>query len=316
MSGTPVENRLTEYWSILDFLNKGIFGTQKQFVEEFATPIQLYRSKAKLEKFKKITQPFILRRLKSDKSIINDLPDKVESNQYCSLATKQAAMYQKLVNETIFQVNNKLPDERKGLVLQMITGLKQICNHPYHFSKEEDMDFENSGKVTMLFNLLETIYENNEKVLIFTQYKQMGDILVQLIEKHFQTNVLFLHGSLSRKERDEMIDKFQTDSSFQTFVLSLKAGGLGLNLTEASNVIHFDLWWNPASEAQATDRAYRIGQTKNVMVYRLICKGTFEEKIDEMLSNKKQLAEMTVVTGDKWVGDLSEKEIRGIFELR
>jgi len=316
MSGTPVENRLTEYWSILDFLNQGIFGTQKQFVDEFATPIQLYRSKSKLEKFKKITQPLILRRLKSDKSIINDLPDKVESNQYCHLTKEQTALYQTVISNTLELIATAEKKDRSGLIFKMIISLKQICNHPYHFLKKGDLSFDISGKVTMLFNILETIYENNEKVLIFTQYKEMGDILVSLIEKHFQVPVLFLNGSLSKNQRDVVIDTFQTQSNYQTFVLSLKAGGLGLNLTEANNVIHFDLWWNPATEAQATDRAYRIGQLKNVMVYRLICKGTFEEKINEMLNSKKELAELSVVTGEKWVGDISEKDIKEIFELR
>ncbi|HPI19370.1 MAG TPA: DEAD/DEAH box helicase [Candidatus Kapabacteria bacterium] len=315
MSGTPVENRLSEYWSIFDFVNKGYLGSLKKFSDEFVTPIQQYRDMHKLEKFKKITQPFILRRLKSDKSIIKDLPDKIENNQYCSLTKEQTAIYEKTVKNTLKSVTDAEGIERKGLVLKLMTALKQICNHPNQYLKKPNPDPNTSGKMMLLLSILENILDNNEKTLIFTQYKEMGDLLAEVIEKNFSSIPLFLHGGTTRKQRDELVNKFQEGKSNKIFILSLKAGGTGLNLTAASNVIHYDLWWNPAVEAQATDRAYRIGQQSNVMVYRLLTKGTLEEKIDLMLNSKKELANLTVVSGEKWIGELSNKELKELVSL-
>ena len=315
MSGTPVENRLSEYWSILDYSNKGYLGSLTKFTEEFAKPIQIYRNHERANTFRKITEPFILRRLKSDKNIIKDLPDKIENNQYCSLTKGQAAIYQNVVNNMMKDIENNEGIAKKGLVLKLITALKQICNHPYHFLKKGELTASLSGKSTLLFNILENIYENNEKTLIFTQYKEMGSLLVKLIQENFNTKPLFLHGGLSRKKRDEMVENFQEKRNEKTFILSLKAGGTGLNLTAARNVIHYDLWWNPAVEAQATDRAYRIGQKENVMVYRLLTKGTFEEKIEDMLKIKKELANLTVSTGEKWIGYLSNNELKDLVNL-
>ena len=315
MSGTPVENRLSEYWSILDYTNKGYLGSLTTFTKEFAKPIQIYRDHERAATFRKITEPFIIRRLKSDKNIIKDLPDKIENNQYCSLTKEQAAIYQNVVNNIMKDIGNNEGIARRGLVLKLITALKQICNHPYHFLKKGELSAGLSGKSTLLFNILENIYENNEKTLIFTQYKEMGSLLVKLIQENFNTKPLFLHGGLSRKKRDEMVENFQEKRNEKTFILSLKAGGTGLNLTAAQNVIHYDLWWNPAVEAQATDRAYRIGQKENVMVYRLLTKGTFEEKIEEMLKRKKELANLTVSTGEKWIGELSNNELKELVNL-
>jgi SNF2 family DNA or RNA helicase/uncharacterized Zn finger protein len=315
MTGTPVENRLSEYWSIFDFINKGYLASLKHFIEEFANPIQIYRDHEKLEKFRKITQPFILRRLKSDKNIIKDLPDKIENNQYCSLTKEQTAIYQNVLDGIMKTVEDSEGIQRKGLVLKLMTALKQICNHPTQYLKKGTIDPELSGKTMLLFNILENIIENNEKTLIFTQYKEMGDILVKLIEDNFKVKTMFLHGGTTRKQRDEMVNNFQEKKNLRIFILSLKAGGTGLNLTAASNVIHYDLWWNPAVEHQATDRAYRIGQKSNVMVYRLLTKGTFEEKIDEMLKSKMELADLTVTTGEKWIGDLSNKELKELVSL-
>lgn len=315
MSGTPVENRLSEYWSILDYANKGYLGSLSKFADEFAKPIQLYRDHEKIERFHHITRPFILRRLKSDKSIIKDLPDKVENNQYCTLTKEQAALYQNVVGNTMKEIESSEGITRRGLVLKLMTALKQICNHPCHFLKRGKLEPELSGKSTLLFSLLENIYENHEKTLIFTQYREMGQLLVQLIENQFGISPLFLHGGTPRKMRDEMVQDFQERKHIKTFILSLKAGGTGLNLTAARNVIHYDLWWNPAVETQATDRAYRIGQTERVMVYRLLTKGTFEEKIDEMLKDKRELADLTVSTGEKWIGELSNRELKDLVSL-
>jgi SNF2 family DNA or RNA helicase len=261
-----------------------------------------------------VTAPFILRRLKSDKSIIADLPDKIENNQFATLTVEQAAVYQSVVQQQMKAIYEEGEEnKRQGKVLKMITALKQICNHPHQFLKKGPKSPDLSGKVQLLLSLLDTIYANGEKTLIFTQYQEMGELLVKIIEDTFGKTPLFLHGATSRPKRDEMVEAFQAPPSFDgendTFILSLKAGGTGLNLTAASNVIHFDLWWNPAVEAQATDRAYRIGQQRNVMVWRLITQGTFEEKIDEMIRRKKDLANLTVATGESWIGNLSNEEL-------
>ncbi|HEY0459845.1 MAG TPA: DEAD/DEAH box helicase [Pyrinomonadaceae bacterium] len=317
MSGTPVENRLSEYWSIMDFANRGYLGSLKKFHENFAKPIQNERDHAALERFKKATAPFLLRRLKSDKSIISDLPDKIENDQLCSLTKEQAAIYENTVKAALKTIEGE--DEnfaRQGLVLQMILALKQICNHPAQYLKKGSDAPELSGKSVLMLSLLENILEAGEKTLIFTQYREMGDLLVKFIEQKFGAETLFLHGGVSRKRRDEMVETFQNERLNKIFILSLKAGGTGLNLTAASNVIHYDLWWNPAVEAQATDRAYRIGQQKNVMVYRLITGGTFEERINDMIRSKRELADLTVGTGENWIGNLPNKDLRDIFELQ
>ena len=315
LSGTPVENRLSEYWSIFDFTNKGFLGSAKFFNDYFARPISMDRDHQKLEAFRRLTEPFILRRVKSDKSIISDLPEKIENNQYCSLAKEQAAVYENVVNSALQEVEESEGIERKGLVLKMMTALKQICNHPVQYLKEGPRNPQHSGKLQLLLGLLNPILESGEKTLIFTQYKEMGELLVEFLEQELDTRPLFLHGSQSRKERDELVQAFQNFRHHKIFILSLKAGGTGLNLTAAQNVVHYDLWWNPAVEAQATDRAYRIGQQRNVMVYRLLSKGTLEERIDEMIRSKKELADLTVGTGEKWLGELNNKELRELVKL-
>jgi uncharacterized Zn finger protein/ERCC4-related helicase len=322
MSGTPVENRLTEFWSIMDYANKGYLGNVKTFKEEFATPIQVFNDEKVTAKFRKITAPFMMRRMKSDKSIISDLPDKMEQNQFASLTKQQAALYQKTMLaameeiEGMGAIDGNDPQtlfKRQGLVLQMILALKQICNHPTQFLKDKTFDATLSGKCELLFELLNCIIDSGEKVLIFTQFKEMGELLERFISERFGEQPMFYHGGCSLRQREEMVQRFQHNRVDKIFILSLKAAGTGLNLTAASHVIHYDLWWNPAVENQATDRAYRIGQTKNVMVHRMICKNTFEERIDEMIQKKKHLAEMTVSSGENWIGKLSNKELRELF---
>ena len=315
MSGTPVENRLSEYWSIFDFANPEYLGNAGWFNAEYGKPIELNQDQHKLTKFKLITAPFIMRRVKTDKSIINDLPDKVENNQYCALTKEQAALYQNLTHDLLEMVEGSNGIERRGLILKLLLVLKQVCNHPSQYLKNDNHHPELSGKAMMLMQLLETIYENNEKVLIFSQYREMGDILRTIIHNHFGKKALQLHGGNSRKERDEMVHAFQHSKQADTFILSIKAGGTGLNLTAAANVIHYDLWWNPAVESQATDRAFRIGQKQNVMVHRMITKGTLEEKIDEMIRSKRKLANLTVTNGEKWIGELSDKELMNLVAL-
>lgn len=320
MSGTPVENRLTEYWSIMEFANKGYLGNIRSFKDNFATPIQVFNDEKAVSRFRKITAPFMMRRMKSDKSIISDLPDKVEQNQYALLTKQQVALYEKTMQaamaeiEGLSGVDGQTLFKRQGLVLQMILALKQICNHPTNFLKNANYDAMLSGKMELLLELLESIVEAGEKVLIFTQFREMGDLLQRFIEERFGEKTMFYHGGTSVQDRQQMVDKFQQNRADKIFILSLKAAGTGLNLTAASHVIHYDLWWNPAVENQATDRAYRIGQKKNVMVHRFITKNTFEEKINDMIQKKKHLADMTVTTGENWIGKLSNKELREIFE--
>ncbi|TAE20746.1 MAG: helicase SNF2 [Cytophagales bacterium] len=315
LSGTPVENRLSEFWSIMDFVNKGYLGGLTKFNEEFGKPIQQERDHQKLDQFRRVTSPFLLRRVKTDKTIISDLPDKIENNQYCSLTSEQASLYESVVQESIRAIEDKDGIARRGLVLKLMTALKQIGNHPHQYLKEGNRQVSLSGKATMLLDLLETIYANHEKVLIFTQYHEMGVLLQEFIQQRFGHEPLFLHGGTPRSDRDEMVEQFQKNRSDHTFILSLKAGGTGLNLTQANHVIHYDLWWNPAVENQATDRAFRIGQTKNVLVYRLMNQGTLEEKIDAMIRSKKELADLSVKTGETWLGDLSDEDLKELVSL-
>jgi SNF2 family DNA or RNA helicase len=317
MSGTPVENRLSEYWSIMDFANRGFLGNLSHFTREFAVPIQSHHDQLAVQRFKRITQPFLLRRLKSDKSIISDLPDKIEQDQYCELSGEQAALYESVVREALRVIGGESDTfKREGLVLQMILALKQICNHPAQYLKKHNADAALSGKAELFLDLLEPISANHEKVIVFTQFRETGEMLANWIIHRYGHAPQFLHGGVPRKKRDEMVERFQNDRTERVFLLSLKAGGTGLNLTAASNVVHFDLWWNPAVEAQATDRAYRIGQQRNVQVHRLITRATFEERINDMIRSKRGLAEMTVGTGEKWIGNLSNAELKEVFTLR
>lgn len=322
MSGTPVENRLSELWSIMDYGNRGVLGSIKEFQETYAMPIEAYNDKSVAATLKKITAPFMMRRLKTDKSIISDLPDKVEMDCYGTLVPEQASLYQKTLEEALKEIEAIEPTDKKelfvrqGLVLQMILALKQICNHPAQYLKNNDLDASKSGKLNLLFDKLDSILDSGEKVLIFTQFKEMGNLLQQFISERYKINPLFYHGGCSVKQRKEMVDNFQNNPADKVFILSLKAAGTGLNLTAASHVIHYDLWWNPAVEAQATDRAYRIGQKKDVMVHRFITKNTFEEQINALIQAKKALADMTVATGENWIGNLSNKELKDIFEIK
>ena len=315
MSGTPVENRLSEYWSIMDFANKGYLNSLKDFKENYAKPIEIDLDQQKLDRFKKITAPFILRRLKSDKSIIKDLPDKIEKDQYCTLTKEQAALYQNVVDTNLENIAKADGIARRGLVLKLITALKQVCNHPVHFLKSGTPEPQHSGKSMLLLDLLTDIEEANQKTLIFTQYQEMGRHLQSMIEAQFGFKPEFLHGGVSRSQRDAMTDNFQNNRNAKILILSLKAGGTGLNLTAANNVVHYDLWWNPAVEAQATDRAYRIGQQSNVLVHRFITQNTFEEKINAMLQQKKELAEMTVNTGEKRLDQMTDTELADFVKL-
>ena len=320
LSGTPVENRLAEFWSIMQFCNPGYLGSQRQFSARYARPIQVDKDEAIAERFRRITSPFLLRRLKTDKDIIADLPDKIEKNEYVSLLPSQAALYQAVVNEAMKTLSGLDTDDahhlfkRKGIILQMILALKQVCNHPAQYLKNDDLRPELSGKTEHLLELVKSILDAGEKVLIFSQFKQMGEMLVRFIQERLGEEALFYHGGCTVEQRAELVRRFQEEPSDRVFVLSLKAAGTGLNLTAATHVIHYDLWWNPAVESQATDRAYRIGQHQNVIVHRFITHSTFEEKIDTLIQDKRRLADITVASGEGWIADLSDDELRELFD--
>lgn len=315
MTGTPVENRLTELWSIFDFINRGYLGTMREFQKSYAIPIERFKENSRAGKLKMSISPFVLRRLKTDKNVISDLPEKMVLNDYCYLSKPQAVLYEKTLNEMMEKISGFTGVNRRGNIFKLITALKQICNHPYQFLKSGEMSRELSGKMDKCISTVQSILDNGEKTLIFTQYKEMGDILCKVLSQECNTEPLFFHGSLSVSQREDLINRFQTEEDSKVMILSLKAGGTGLNLTSATNVIHYDLWWNPAVEDQATDRTYRIGQDKNVMVHRMITLGTFEEKIDEMLKAKKELADMAVYEGEKIITELTDEEIYEIFTL-
>ena len=343
MSGTPVENRLLEFWTIMDFCNRGFLPGQSEFRDKYETPIQKFNNQAVAERFKNITAPFMLRRMKTDKTIISDLPDKIQQDEYAELTKSQAALYKSTLDNFMAELaamggettvtmddamtvvgGDVLADapaggsslfKRKGLILQMILALKQICNHPRTFLKVGEGKVEDSGKLRMLLDLLESIQEQGEKTLIFTQFREMGELLQEVIEREMGLKADFYHGGCTQTQRNAMVKNFQENPEAKVLILSLKAAGTGLNLTAASQVIHYDLWWNPAIEAQATDRAFRIGQTRNVQVHRFITKGTFEEKINALLESKKAIAQMTVNAGETWLADMDDKQLDEIFRL-
>jgi SNF2 family DNA or RNA helicase len=316
LTGTPIENRLSELWSIMEFLNPGYLKGITEFRKAFAIPIERYNDEEKADRLKRMISPFILRRLKTDPKIITDLPDKVEVKTFCPLTKEQATLYQATVEDMMKKIESSEGINRKGAVLALLIKLKQICNHPALFLHDRSKLNNRSAKLERLKEMLEEVLEEGDRALIFTQFAQMGEMLKDYLEDTFLCEVLFLHGGTSRKKREEMIARFQQENGPSLFVLSLKAGGLGLNLTQASRVFHFDRWWNPAVEDQATDRAFRIGQKKNVIVHKFICQGTVEERIDEMLEKKKGLAEKIVGTGEDWITELSTEQLRQLFTLR
>jgi SNF2 family DNA or RNA helicase len=290
LTGTPVENRLSELWSIMDFLNQGYLGSAKDFHTRFANPIERYRDADKSQALKRLIQPFVLRRLKTDKSIIADLPEKLEMKVLCNLTSEQATLYQAVVKDMLARIEESEGIERRGLVLATLMKLKQVCNHPAHFLGDGSELPGRSGKLARLEEMLEEALACGDKALIFTQFSELGDRLRGHLQRRFGREALFLHGGTTKKQRDAMVQRFQADRSGPPlFILSIKAGGVGLNLTGANRVFHFDRWWNPAVENQATDRAFRIGQTRSVLVHKFLCRGTVEEKIDALIESKKTL---------------------------
>lgn len=317
LTGTPIENRLSDLWSIFHILNPGYLGSQKAFRSQFALPIERYRDPHATERLRRLVGPFILRRVKTDPAIIQDLPEKLEMKVYCNLTPEQATLYEAVVREAMDQIEASEGIRRKGLVLSTLLRLKQVCNHPALFLGDGSPLPGRSGKLNRLTEMLEEVLSVGDRALIFTQFATMGDLLRDYLQETFGREVLFLHGGTPRKQREQMIDRFQDPRRGPPlFVISLKAGGLGLNLTAANHVFHYDRWWNPAVEQQATDRAFRIGQKRNVQVHKFLCIGTLEENIDRLMEHKKNLAESVVTAGEGWLTELSTEELRRILELR
>ncbi|WP_295609354.1 DEAD/DEAH box helicase [uncultured Methanobrevibacter sp.] len=316
LTGTPIENKLMDYWSIFDFTNKGYLSTKDDFKRQYVMPIEKLEDEETLDDLRTIAKPFVLRRLKTDDDIKKELPEKFINDIYCTLSKKQIKLYNAILDEIFFDIENSKGIQRKGIILKILTALKQTCNHPAQFLDIKNPKISESGKMELLVDILSNILDANEKVLIFTQYVEMGKLIQELISKKFKQEVLFLHGSQTRIEKANVIDTFQENENYKILVATLKTGGTGLNLTAAQNVIHYDLWWNPAVENQATDRVHRIGQENDVMVYRFITKGTLEETIDAISKHKTDLASKSIVSDETFLTEMTNEELKEVLKLR
>ena len=315
MTGTPIENELGNLWSLYDFLNRGLLGNTTEF-REFTKGLEEHPEG--YARLRGMISPFLLRRLKTDKSIISDLPDKLEVVDYTTLSKKQAVLYRKAVSDMEGLLEETKGMARRGLVLATIMKLKQICNHPDQYLGQKAFEEKDSGKLLMLREICETIREKRERVLVFTQFREITEELSEFLSSVFGMKGLVLHGGTRVKARQEIVERFQSEEYVPYLVLSVKAGGTGLNLTGANHVVHFDRWWNPAVEDQATDRAFRIGQEKDVVVHKLVCRGTIEERINDMLTQKKELSDAVIGKGgsEKWITELNDKELLELMRLR
>jgi SNF2 family DNA or RNA helicase len=318
LTGTPVENRLRDLWSIFNFLNPGYLGKEAQFRKSFETPIYKNNDLSRSETLKKLVEPFILRRVKTDKRIIDDLPDKIEQKMYCTLSPEQASLYEAVVNDVSQQIEQAEGMQRRGLILSTLLKLKQICNHPAQFLQDGSaFTTERSHKLQRLGEMIEEVIESGESALVFTQFTEIGSALERYLEHNKHYNTYYLHGGTSVTRRDQMVTEFQdAETEPSLFILSLRAGGVGLNLTKANHVFHFDRWWNPAVEDQATDRAFRIGQRKNVFVHKFVALGTMEERIDAMIEDKKRLSSLVVGTDEAWLTELDNDTFKDLIALR
>jgi SNF2 family DNA or RNA helicase len=323
LTGTPIENRLTELWSIFDFLNPGYLGSLREFSQRFVTLIEKTKDPAAIAQVQRFIRPFLMRRLKKDPSIQLDLPDKIESKTFVSLTAEQASLYENFIQDMFSRLERLTPMERRGLILTALTKLKQVCNHPALLLKEHPPIVwkERSNKVDRLLDMVTELRQEGDHCLIFTQFVETGHLLKSILEKELGESVPFLYGGTPKTVRDSMIAHFQDETlppqeRCGIFLLSLKAGGIGLNLTAANHVFHFDRWWNPAVENQATDRAFRIGQTRQVQVHKFVTLGTLEERIDEMIERKQSLSQQIVGGGEGWITELSTDDLRELFVLR
>ncbi len=316
LTGTPVENRLSELWSIMEFLNPGYLGRQEQFRQRYIVPIERYNDRERTDELRRLVQPFLLRRLKSDPTIISDLPEKNEMVVYCTLTREQAQLYETVVQDALTELNRTDGIQRRGLVLALLTKLKQITNHPAHYLKQDGPLLGRSGKLSRLSEMLDEALSVGDRALIFTQFVEMGHLLQRHLTETLGVETLFLHGSTPAAQRDKLVQAFQSEDGPPVFVLSLRAGGAGLNLTQANHVFHFDRWWNPAVENQATDRAFRIGQQRNVQVHKFVVAGTLEERINDLIESKQALAQSIVGSGEEWLTELDTDQLRELLMLR
>ena len=313
LTGTPVENRLTELWSLLDWTTPGLLGTVDSFRRNIAIPIERDRDEEATQRFARIMSPFLLRRRKDDPTVVPDLPPKTETDHPVTLSVEQAGLYQAVVDEILEQIRQAEGIARRGLVLKLLTALKQVCNHPAHYLRQSGPLAGRSGKLDAFDDLVSAISDAGDSTLVFTQYTVMGDLLTSRLAQLGLASQ-FLQGSVPLGKRTQMVDQFQA-GEFPVFVISLKAGGMGLNLTKATHVIHYDRWWNPAVENQASDRAWRIGQDRPVQIHRLICEGTIEERIAAVLADKQALAESIVGGGEAWITELGDDDLGELVRL-
>ncbi|MFD4357809.1 DEAD/DEAH box helicase [Nocardia sp. NPDC058518] len=319
LTGTPVENRLEELRALFDFAMPKLLGSPQSFRAKFAVPIERERDQQAIDRLRLITDPFVLRRLKTDPTVISDLPEKLEMTVRANLTVEQAALYQAVVDDMLEKLKDAKGMARKGAVLGALTRLKQVCNHPAHYLGDGSPILRRgghrSGKLALVEDVLDAVLADGEKALLFTQFREFGDLILPYLTERFGTPIPFLHGGVAKQRRDDMVTGFQGGNGPPLMLLSLKAGGTGLNLTAANHVIHLDRWWNPAVENQATDRAFRIGQQRAVQVRKLVCVDTIEERIDEMINGKKQLADLAVGAGENWITEMSTDELRELFTL-
>jgi non-specific serine/threonine protein kinase len=316
LTGTPVENHLGELWSIMEILNPALLGSATSFRERFVIPIERFRDDAAAEQLRSLTRPFILRRLKTDRTIVPDLPEKMEMNELCTLTKEQVTLYQAVVDDMLRRIEEAEGISRKGLVLTAMLRLKQVCNHPAQFLGDGSALPGRSGKLERTAEILDEVLDSGERALVFTQFSEMGALLVEYLSARFGRRISYLHGGVPRRQRDTMVTEFHDpEIDVPIMVLSLKAGGTGLNLTAANHVIHFDRWWNPAVENQATDRAFRIGQRKDVLVRKLVCAGTLEDRIDQLIASKRDLADRVVGAGEAWLTELSTDDLADVLRL-
>jgi len=320
LTGTPVENRLSELWSIMDVLNPGVLGTAERFRTRFAIPVERHSDTDAAELLRRTTRPYLLRRVKTDPTIVDDLPDKIEITQHYRLTREQASLYRTIVDDMLEKIEDSTGIARRGNVLAAMTKLKQVCNHPALLLHDGSPIGRRSGKVVRLEEILSEVLAEGDRALCFTQFAEFGHLLVPHLSARLDTDVAFLHGGVPRRRREEIVQRFQggcqkNDGSPPVLLASLKAGGTGLTLTAATHVVHLDRWWNPAVEQQATDRAYRIGQRRAVQVRTFSCPGTIEERIDALIRSKRALSEMIVTDGEGWLTELSTATLRELFTL-
>ncbi|WP_435593510.1 DEAD/DEAH box helicase [Nocardia sp. bgisy118] len=319
LTGTPVENRLEELRSILDFAMPKLLGSPQTFRARFAVPIEREGDQNAISRLRFVTHPFVLRRVKTDPSVISDLPEKLEMTVRANLTVEQAALYQAVVDDMMEKIRNAKGMARKGAVLGALTRLKQVCNHPAHFLGDGSgvltRGKHRSGKLALVEDVVDAVLADSEKALLFTQFREFGELIAPFLAERFGAPIPFLHGGVPKRRRDAMVTGFQSEDGPPLMLLSLKAGGTGLNLTAANHVVHLDRWWNPAVENQATDRAFRIGQQRAVQVRKLVCVDTIEERIDEMINGKRRLADLAVGAGENWITELSTDELRDLFAL-